>query len=211
MRIKQIWIFVVFFASLLLSPAFVKAGCYDNLPLVVKARQGQLTDFQKKVFDDWQKRFTSLRSDYQAELSQYLEDEKSGTVSDERKEAIFRSGLSLIQWATEYYGYLNDGPYPDNPGILLCAKLLDEFPLDPFSGQPVKFYTLADADKIDTGFLYVPEWRTFGGERLVFGYWLIAVGPTTGVGSPLKLSEPLPGNANPPDRAMLVLESHQDE
>lgn len=116
-----------------------------------------------------------------------------------------------MQTALEFYAHLNEEPYPDSLGELICSRLLEAFSLDPYTGESIKLYPISIAETAESGLVYLPHHEEFGDETLALGYWLIVVKRGSSTESQPSSLEPLPGSAQLPSHTVLVLESHPND
>ncbi len=195
---------------LLVAPMNGKANACP-LPLLEKEAEGKLSGFQQEVLDKWRMNFNSVQQQYERELSAYRDAEVSGTVTEALKSRLFFSGVSLIQFGLEYFGYLNEGPYPDNVYELVNADLIASMPFDPYANGEMKVVLPGATASANSGVIYVPEYEKWKDEVLVAGYWLIVMTPDGGEAGIPSPHNPLPGGIIMPANTHSILESHMDE
>lgn len=199
----------------LLSVSRATGGC-DQPVLLQKSAEGTLSEKQAKRVRLEMKRWLERSQRFAEEERDYLAyAEQADPESPElwqRKVDFFYDSVSHIQFALEAYASLNDGFYPYSLGTLVCSHMMDDLPLNAFTGQALEEVglTMLSSGEL-SGLAYVPEYIRLDGKPVVVGYWLLAVSPEVRRREAMDTAgpaRPLPGNWPQPPDTVLVLESH---
>lgn len=197
------------------SPA---TGACDKPLLLQKSADGTLSEKESKRLNQAMKWWLERCDGFAEKQKSYLAFVESAEPGSEemwqRKDEFFNEAVSHIQFGLEAYASLNDGTYPHSLGVLDCSGMMEQLPLNPFTGKPIHQKGLAAlAGGQDSGVAYVPEYFRDHDAPVVVGYWLVAVSPEICRLEPdLHMPVPakaLPGNWLLPPDTVLVLESHR--
>lgn len=110
-------------------------------------------------------------------------------------EAAVKFNIHSIHIALERYGVDQGGFFPDNIQILIDENYLPEFPINPFTEQPMREIEFGD-EPYDGEFTYIPVTT----EGVVSGYYLMCYGYSETEGHDVN-------GDGVPDHVILVIES----